>query len=129
MFWTNWVRAMCAVMVVVGIIGSLLVSFAVAKAAESVFLWMVVFAAGIIVSLSLVALTMMMTEISISLDDIRRMNASSCVAANPLLNRYVETKPVANLMPDSQKTWICDQCGTRNFAANKECMQCHASRE
>lgn len=113
MFWTNWVRGLTKVFLGAGVVASLLGAgatvqiFGPSLEGFSVIIAFVVFLVGIVVSISSVALIMMLTEISVSAHEInKKLNSSSNPdLSNSMTSPHVNSGERWNLFEILREVW------------------------
>lgn len=113
MFWTNWVRGLTKVFLGAGVVASLLGAGATVQIfgrslqGFSVIIAFVVFLVGIVVSISSVALIMMLTEISVSAHEInKKLNSSSNPdLSNSMTSPHVNSGERWNLFEILREVW------------------------
>ncbi len=116
MFWTNWVRGINKIFLVVGIIASLLGGFSLMESSPQ--LGIIVICVGILLSITLVSVIMMISEISVSLYEIN--NKTSINKGNVTSSNKEELPSNHN----NQETWVCPECNTVNQDSYRYCKDC-----
>ena len=131
MFWTNWVRGISKLLMVVDIIASVVGGIALC-AIDFAAIGIIVMLIGILLSITSVAMIMMISEISIN-----TYNTQSLLEKQPrgkMLNGYLqsENQGLTEEMQQAEEyiknTWLC-KCGKRNPNSAEFCASCKRRKE
>lgn len=135
MFWTNWVRGISKLGMFISIVASIVCGGLLIATEDEFFvtLGIIVIILGILITISLGALIMMISEISINtyntyavLKNEHPNDQQSNSVISPQIKEIVtETQPTTE---NTDNSWVCS-CGTRNVAASKYCKNCGKSRQ
>lgn len=136
MFWTHWVRGYNKVILIIGILASVITGFAGAAEEPAMLL---IIPIGVIVVLSSVSVLMMISEISVFLDEINKklgsqggsysgslINEQSSPYSGSLFKDQTSSTDTSTARGDT--TWVCN-CGARNSASAIFCKKCGKRHE
>ena len=134
MFWTNWVRGISKLGMFISIVASIVCGGLLIATEDDVFMMLgiIVIVLGILITISLGALIMMISEISIN-----TYNTQSLLEKQPsgkMLNGYLQsenqelTEEMQQAEENIKNTWLC-KCGKRNPNSAEFCANCKRRKE
>ena len=134
MFWTNWVRGISKLGMFISIVASIVCGGLLIATEDEFFvtLGIIVIILGILITISLGALIMMISEISINTYNTYAVlknehpndQQPNSVISPQVHETITETQPTTG---NTDNSWVC-RCGTRNAAASRYCKNCGKSK-
>ena len=118
MFWTNLIKGVCKIFLVLLIIGSVIGGIA----SGDFLIGILIIVGGIVVSFLLVSGMMMMCEISENVYEIR-LNSRSSSNHSSLIKSY-SNAPDSFVPESTQGSWKCPKCGKSNSNSSRVCKDC-----
>lgn len=131
MFWTVWMRTICKI--ILGIMISVVVITGFAIMGVNVGLGFIVLIGGTIISITSLGMILMISEISVSLDELKDMLNDKNKREIPQNANVITSNAKSNILrvnyqPTPKDSWLCE-CGTRNSGASTICKGCEKDRE
>ena len=134
MFWTNWVRGISKLGMFISIVASIVCGGLLIATEDEFFvtLGIIVIILGILITISLGALIMMISEISINTYNTYAVlknehpndQQTDTVISSEVHETITETQPTTE---NTDNSWVCS-CGTRNAAASRYRKNCGKSK-
>lgn len=125
MYWTKIVRSFCKIVMVLGIIASIISGIVISD--DSVLIGLVVIIGGSAVSVISISFIMMLSEMSLTLDEMNNKMykiTQNDNKDNSKSNSVFNEKSQPPIKTARGNSWKCVDCGNINPAGAKFCREC-----
>lgn len=122
MFWTKWVRGFCKVFLFISILGSLIGGISlIAIDDDLAVIGIITAVGGVLLSVSGIALIMMISEISLNINEMRSVSLSG--TEKGIAGKTASEPSIKKSEQSSADIWFCS-CGCKNSVSDKYCRKC-----
>lgn len=122
MFWTKWVRGFCKLFLFVSILGFLIGGISLMTVDDDfVIIGIITAVGGVLLSVSGIAMIMMISEISVNINEMRSAYLPS--SEKSIVGKTVSGSSIKKTEQKSNDIWVCS-CGCKNSASDKYCRKC-----